>query len=253
MNRTRARSGFTLLELILALSMVAMLALTLYAALMVTVRAKERAFAAVAPVRTTLLAADIVRQDLESVLPCKQLLAGPFIGTSQGGADVLDFYCLGSDVGWHAPPTEQEQPQQGRGGGMGQGQGLGLGLAPVTDAPWSDGPRHVVLQLRTDLQPPSLVRSVTRNLLAPTQPTPEDEILCRNVKSFTLRYYDGSVWQDNWDSTTQGDVLPVAVEMTLEAVMDDAKPGKPATTYKVMRVFPLACAQPAADSTGGGQ
>jgi prepilin-type N-terminal cleavage/methylation domain-containing protein len=249
MKHRRSNSGFTLLELILALSMVAMLSLTLYAALTVTVRAKERAYAAVAPVRTTMLAADIVRQDLESVLPCKQLLAGPFIGTSQGGADVLDFYCLGSDVGWHAPPTDQQQ----QGGGMGQGQGLGLGLAPVTDAPWSDGPRHVVLQLRTDLQPPSLVRSVTRNLLAPTEPTPEDEILCRNVKSFTLRYFDGSVWQDNWDSTTLGDVLPVAVEMTLEAVMDDEKPGQPAKIYKVTRVFPLACAQPATDTTGGGQ
>ena len=247
MKHRRSNSGFTLLELILALSMVAMLSLTLYAALTVTVRAKERAYAAVAPVRTTMLAADIVRQDLESVLPCKQLLAGPFIGTSQGGADVLDFYCLGSDVGWHAPPTDQQQ----QGGGM--GQGLGLGLAPATDAPWSDGPRHVVLQLRTDLQPPSLVRSVTRNLLAPTTPTPEDEILCRNVKSFTLRYFDGSVWQDNWDSTTLGDVLPVAVEMTLEAVMDDEKPGQPAKIYKVTRVFPLACAQPATDTTGGGQ
>jgi prepilin-type N-terminal cleavage/methylation domain-containing protein len=251
MSRKSASPGFTLLELILALAMVSVLTLTLYAALMVTVRAKERAYAAVAPVRTTLLAADIIRQDLESVLPCKQLLAGPFIGTSQGGADVLDFYCLGSDVGWHAPPTDQPAQQQGGNGGM--GQGLGLGLAPATDAPWSDGPRHVVLQLRTDLQPPSLVRSVTRNLLAPTAPTPEDEILCRNVKSFTLRYFDGAVWQDSWDSTTLGDILPVAVEMTLETVMDDEKPGQPATTYKVTRVFPLACAQPATDTTGGGQ
>jgi prepilin-type N-terminal cleavage/methylation domain-containing protein len=252
MKTRRDHRGFTLLELILALAMVSVLTLTLYTALMVTVRAKERAYAAVAPVRTTMLAADIVRQDLESVLPCKQLLAGPFIGTSQNGADVLDFYCLGSDVGWHAPPTDQQTQQQpGRGGGM--GQGLGLGLAPVTDAPWSDGPRHVVLELRTDLQPPSLVRSVTRNLLAPTQPEPEEEVLVRNVKSFTLRYFDGSVWQDNWDSTTLGDILPVAVEMTLETVTEDEKPGQPATTYKVTRVFPLACAEPPTDTTGGGQ
>jgi prepilin-type N-terminal cleavage/methylation domain-containing protein len=232
------RAGFTLLELILALSMVAILSLTLYAALTVTVRAKERAFATVAPVRTSLLAADIIRQDLESVLPCKQLLAGPFVGQSLSGADVLDFYCLGSDVGWHAAPTQQQQQ--------------GIGAAPdVVDVPWSEGPRHVVLGLRTDLQPPSLVRSVTRNLLAPTTPVPEDEILCRNVKSFTLRYFDGTDWQDSWDSTTLGDVLPLAVEMTMVAVIDEAKPGQPEVTYKVTRVFPLACAQPATDSTTG--
>jgi prepilin-type N-terminal cleavage/methylation domain-containing protein len=233
MRNTPRRSGFTLLELILALGMVAMLSLALYMGLTVTVRARERAISSVAPVRTALLAADLIRQDLESVLPCKQLLAGPFIGTSQSGADVVDFFCLGSDVAWHAAPV----PQQG--------------LAPVqaVDVPWSEGPRHVVLYLNTDTQPPSLVRSVTRNLLAPTQPPPDEEILVRNVRTFTVRYFDGFDWQDSWDSTTLGDILPQAVMMTFEAVIDDAKPGQPPVVYKVTRIFPLACATPA---TAGG-
>jgi type II secretory pathway pseudopilin PulG len=236
-TRHRRSGGFTLLELILALGMVAMLTLTLYMGLTVTIRAKERAFAAVAPVRTALLAADLVRQDLESVLPCKQLLAGPFIGTSQNDADVLDFYCLGSDVGWHAAPVAQQ------------------GLTPLQggDVPWSEGPRHVVLYLNTDTQPPSLVRSVTRNLLAPTVPPPDEEILCRNVRSFKVRYFDGTDWQDSWDSTTLGDILPQAVEMTFEAVIDDApKPGQQPVVYKVTRVFPLACATPADSTSGSG-
>jgi prepilin-type N-terminal cleavage/methylation domain-containing protein len=237
-NRRRRQSGFTLLELILALGMVAMLTLTLYMGLTVTVRAKERAFAAVAPVRTALLAADLVRQDLESVLPCKQLLAGPFIGTSQNGADILDFYCLGSDVGWHAAPVAEQ----------------GLTPAQGGDVPWSEGPRHVVLYLDTSSQPPSLVRSVTRNLLAPTVPPPDDEVLCRNVRSFTVRYYDGTDWQDSWDSTTLGDILPQAVELTFEAVIDDQpKPGQQPVVYKVTRVFPLACATPPTADTGAAQ
>jgi prepilin-type N-terminal cleavage/methylation domain-containing protein len=235
-QRSRRQSGFTLLELILALGMVAMLSLTLYMGLTVTVRAKERAFAAVAPVRTVLLAADLVRQDLESVLPCKQLLAGPFIGTSQNGADILDFYCLGSDVGWHAAPVAQQ----------------GLTPAQGGDVPWSEGPRHVVLYLDTTAQPPSLIRSVTRNLLAPTVPPPDDEILCRNVKSFTVRYFDGTDWQDSWDSTTLGDILPQAVQLTFEAVIDDQpKPGQQPIVYKVTRVFPLACATPPNSSDTG--
>jgi type II secretory pathway pseudopilin PulG len=236
---TRRRSAFTLLELILALGMVAMLALTLYMGLTVTVRARERAMSSVAPVRTALLAADLIRQDLESVLPCKQLLAGPFIGTSQSGADVVDFFCLGSDVSWHANPAAAQQQQ-----------GIG-GASAAVDVPWSEGPRHIVLYLNTDTQPPSLVRSVTRNLLAPTQPPPDDEILCRNVRSFTVRYYDGTDWQDSWDSTTLGDILPQAIQLTFEAVIDDAKPGQQPVIYKVTRTFPLACATPASASTGG--
>ena len=235
----RRRSAFTLLELILALGMVAMLALTLYLGLTVTVRARERALSSVAPVRTALVAADLIRQDLESVLPCKQLLAGPFIGTSQSGADVVDFFCLGSDVSWHATPDALKQ------------QGSGIAPASV-DVPWSEGPRHVVLYLNTDTQPPSLVRSVTRNLLAPTVPPPDEEILCRNVRSFTVRYFDGTDWQDSWDSTTVGDILPQAVELTFEAVIDDAKPGQQPVVYKVTRAFPLACAVPADSSTTGG-
>src|SRR5258705_2243380 len=166
--RRRRRSGFTLLELILALSMVAMLSLTLYMAWTVTIRSKERAFASVAPVRTALLAGDLVRQDLEAVLPCNQMFAGAFVGTSQSGADILDFYCLGNDAGWHQTPVV-EQGQIGAAGGSGAATGAG-------DVPWSEGPRHVELSLSTDIQPPSLGRSVTRNLLPPTLPPPEDAI-----------------------------------------------------------------------------
>jgi hypothetical protein len=110
----------------------------------------------------------------------------------------------------------------------------------------------VVIALRTDVQPPSLVRSVTRNLLAPTLPLPEDEVLVRNVKSFTLRYFDGSAWQDQWDSTSVGDILPPAIEMTIETYIDDPKPGQPPSLYRVTRVFPLACAKPAADTAATG-
>ncbi len=235
----RRCGGFTLLELILALSMVAMLSLTLYMALTVTIRSKERAFAAVTPVRTALLAADLVRQDLEAVLPCNQMFSGAFVGTSQSGADILDFYCLGNDAGWHQTPVVE------------QGQRGGAAATDSADVPWSEGPRHVVLTLRTDIQPPSLVRSVTRNLLAPTVPPPDDEILCRNVKSLTLEYLDATGWLAQWDSTAVGDVLPSAVRMTMEVIIDDPKPGQPAQVYKVVRVFPLACAKPADNSQTG--
>jgi prepilin-type N-terminal cleavage/methylation domain-containing protein len=231
----RRRAGFTLIELILSLVMVAMLAGALYMTITVAARARESTAATVAPIRTALLAADLVRQDFEGVLPPTGTLAYEFVGTSANGADSLDFYCMGNDAGWNladVPPTGQEL-QDG-------------------PQPWSDGLRHVVLTVRTDVNPPVLVRQVTRNLL-PTAPVdPDEEVLCRNVRSFTLRYFDGTTWQEEWDSVEQGDVLPLAVQMTLEVMIDSPRVGEAPRAYKVVRTFPLACANVDA-ITGGAQ
>jgi prepilin-type N-terminal cleavage/methylation domain-containing protein len=245
MNRIGRRAGFTLLELLLAMGIVSMLMLALYASLSIVVRARESAAAAVAPVKSALQAADFLRQDFESIQPPGLVengqLSGEFVGTSQGGADMLDFYCIGNDAGWNLAPVAA--PVLGR----------MASAAPVTDVPWSEGSRHVVIMLRTDTDPPTLVRDVTRNLLATVLPDPDEEIICRNVKSFTLRYYDGvnPDPQESWDSTALNNALPVAVEMTL-VMLVDSRPGKPPETYTVTRLFPLACATPQDSTAAGG-
>jgi len=60
-----------------------------------------------------------------------------------------------------------------------------------------------------------LVRKVIPNLLSPQAPNPDVEVICRGVGGFNLRYYDGTQWNDTWDSTQQQNVLPNAVEVTL--------------------------------------
>jgi hypothetical protein len=226
--RRARRPAFTLMELSLAMGMMAMLALTLYMALSIALRARDSAAANVGPVRAATIAADLIRQDLESVLSPSGNLAGPFIGypntgLANGRADTLEFFCVGND-------------------------------AARVDSPLAEGIRRVDLLVRTDLTPPVLVRQVNRNLLAQAEMPPEEEILCRGVRSFGLRYFDGTLWQESWDSTTMGDVLPTAVEMTLD-IDYPRKPGQPPTAYRVTRVIPLACAKPPTDpaSTGGLQ
>jgi type II secretion system protein J len=228
-SRTRRRrNGFTLMELSLAMGMMAMLALTLYMSITIALRARDSAAANIAPVRAATVASDLIRQDLESVLPPTGNLAGPFIGYSNGGlpngrSDAITFYCVGND------------------------QALG-------DVPLAEGIRRVDLLVRTDVTPPVLVRQVNRNLLAQAEMPPEEEILCRNVRSLAIRYFDGTTWQETWDSTTMGDVLPTAVEMTLDLEFA-RRPGEPPQPYRVMRIIPLACAKPPADltDTGGAQ
>jgi hypothetical protein len=101
-----------------------------------------------------------------------------------------------------------------------------------------------------------LVRRVTTNLLSPSTPTYYDEVVCRGVRSFNLRYFDGSAWQDEWDSTLQDNNSPTAVEVTLELQRGDAERPR---VVRFTRVFLLSCSAlwsttaTAAASGGTGQ
>jgi type II secretion system protein J len=214
------RRAFSMMELLLALAMVAALMLSLYASVRVAVRARRSAGAAVAPVRAATIAMDMICRDLESVPPPKGILAGPFLGARQTGATgeagYLQFYCLGA---------EGSDPQ----------------------LPVREGMRQVELMLLTNVTPQVLVRRVTWNLLANAQVVPEDEILCQGVRSFAVQYFDGMYWQTEWDSTSVGDVLPMAVRIQLE--MEPAGGGADALPNRIVRIVPLACAEPI-DTTG---
>lgn len=219
----RQRRAFTLLELMLALTVSAMLALSLYRSFGVCQKARQSAVAAVQPVRAATIAMDLICRDFESILPPTGLLAGAFIGTRQlgsaGDADYVEFYCLGEDGG----------PQR---------------------LPMDEGVRRVELGLRTDVTPHALVRRITRNLLARAQTDPEEEILCRGVRSFSLRYFDGLTWMEEWDSTALGDVLPFAIEIRLDLGDGTALLNEPSPD-RILRIVPLACAKwPETTDTG---
>ena len=226
-RRRRRQSAFSLLELVLVMSVSAMLALSLYTAMHIALQARKSARAAIEPTRIGAVASDLLRQDFENVLPPTGVLAGPFIGTPGGtgqsgsAGDDVQFFTLGRD-----------EPSDG--------------------SPLSEGIRKVELLVDATQTPPALIRRVTRNLLPSSEPLVNDEILCRNVRTFTVRYYDGYDWQDTWDSTQNNNVLPMAVAVTLE--LDDPTTADPAHAppRSLTRVFPLACGKLADDATTGG-
>jgi prepilin-type N-terminal cleavage/methylation domain-containing protein len=243
-NRTQnfAAAGFTMLELIVAMAMVALLSLTLFSALTVAYSGKRAAERAIKPARTASIAIEMIGRDLQSVFPpdirnsnainngttnINQVLpayAGPFYGETSNGAAQIQFCCLGDDA--------------------------------TPGAPLSEGIRQVELTLATDpdnrAQGSMLVRRVTKNLMATSPAEPEEEVLCRNVQSFSARYYDSNPtapsWYDSWDSTQvtdsrQNPAVPAAVELTLVLSIDnsaDAQSPKP-VNYTVRRVIPISC------------
>lgn len=225
------RHGFTLLELLLAVAMIATLGLALYASMSIGFRARRSAHAQVAAMREASIVMDIAQQDLQSVLPPRGTLAGPFIGnptnatTGIASEGSLDFYTLGRDA---MSPADEEK-----------------------EAPFSEGPRHVqlVLQAGAESGRGVLVRRVTRNLLATSTAEADEEVLARNVSAFDLRFFDGETWQTAWDSTQLADTLPVAVELTIE--LADRDGGADARPYRATQVVPLACGVPLAETEMG--
>jgi type II secretory pathway component PulJ len=208
-----------------AMAMVAALAGALYASLSIAFRARNSATRSLEPVRKCAAAIALLRADLQSAAGPKGLLAGPMLGESQSAVagqagDSLEFYAA---VG---------EPRD-------TGVGGDIRKVDITCEPAADASENV------------LYRRVTSNLLASKAVDPEEQVLCRGVRSFTLRYYDGTTWYDSWDSTAQGDLLPVAVEVTVELANPPGTP-RDRAGYRMSSIVLIPCGQPFTDDTAAG-
>lgn len=209
--------GFTLLEVLLALGIMSIVAVALFASLHVAFKSKRVAEGTLEPVRAGEAVMEMIRAELEGALPPgRGVLAGPFVGRNwRGGAggngddDDVTFHTAAD-----APPFAER---------FGEVKRVELTVARMQDT----GER-------------ALARRVIGNLLAPAAVEPDDEILCRGVASFNLRYYDGRQWWDSWDSSIENDSLPVAVEVTLEL---DPPAGAPQGSIgsRLVRIVQIPC------------
>jgi len=188
----RPSPGFTLLELLVAMSLMVVVAACLYSALYTGFKARRSARAAVEPTSQAINAIELLKQDLIGVLPLGGRLAEAFLGTSARNSkgqdsDYVEFYTT------HVYADEDELV-----GGLGK---IELALEEDDDE---------------DRENYRLVRRITRNLLSPRDVDPEEQVLCRNVMSLNFRYHDGEGWLDEWDSTADANSLPLAMEVDIE-------------------------------------
>lgn len=212
------RRGFTLMEMLVALSLVGALASGVYASLHIAFRARAGAEESLAPVRAAMLALELVRRELACALPPAGVLAGPFIGedataASAEDADTLELHALVTDPVSGIPAVRR----------------LEFTLVPAEDD--SDS---------------LLVRRLTANLLAPVTPEPEEEVLCRGVVSFDITYFDGAAWVESWDSAAHDDSAPSAVAVSLGVRVTESRGGLE-DEYVLTRQFLLTATTPAGD------
>jgi prepilin-type N-terminal cleavage/methylation domain-containing protein len=222
---SRRRGGFTLLELVVALGMIAILTIPLYQSVRLAFGARNSAEAAIEPPRSAFIALDILQRDLQNAMspggnfPQANTFEGTQVQDDRGHeADDIVFYS-----------TAQAPNHVDSNGDINQIE------LTILDAANSTQRGHV------------LARRVTSNLLAQVTPTPDDEVICRDVSSLTFQYYTGSEWLPTWDSTQEDNQLPAAVQITLQ--IDRPLAGSTQTrTYTYSRIIPLPTSAAAEDT-----
>ena len=209
--------AFTMLELLVAMALMVVTASCLYTALYTAFRAKRSALSAVEPTSLAINAIELIKQDTYGVLPPGGVLAGAFIGNDSLGvngvdADSLEFYTT------HIY-SQNDHPV----GGLGK---IELLLEEDKD---------------NDRENYKLVRRITTNLLSPRAIDPEEQVLCRNVMSLNLRYFDGDNWLDEWDSTSDANSLPLAMEIDIQVLYNTTSSNKESQIRRLSQSFTLPC------------
>jgi general secretion pathway protein J len=197
------KQAFTLLELLLAIAVMAIVLIAINAVFFSAMRLRESTTAAVdgaLPVEQTLA---MIRRDLEGAMTPNSN------GVFSGDFKVGDVTTLGLN------------------------QPVDLELYTTTavlheDEPWGDV-QKVTYELRpsADRSSPGqdLFRSVTRNLLATVTPVPDDQWLMSGVESVEFSCYDGTEWRDYWDTTMTDTNLPAAVRVRIQLAGNNGGPG----------------------------
>lgn len=218
----RARRAFTLLEVLAATAMFSALFAALYSLFFTALDMRDTAYAAIDRDSPRDYAADLLRRDLALCLQPSGVLATVFTGErGESGADRqdrLEFFTA-------AGRLDDEKP-------------------------WGDAAR-VVWELRTpeqvDARGMELVRVVYRNLLATTEEEPDEQVILERLKSLEFTHYDGSTWQDSWDSAAQENAAPRAVRVRLGFLNDGVEEDIAVAPLEI--VVPIVVQAPSAGSS----
>ena len=186
----RSEGGFTLIEVLLAVSLVAMMATLVFGSLYVTISAIDTA-------RANSVNEQVVRSTLRVMTDELSVgvarASGPWMGVNgqQDGqpADSVAFLTIGQFRG-----TESNKDSE-------------------------------LVRIVYTREGDRLLRFVRRNLYGLTDESIEQEELARKVTGFNVRYYDGknNIWVDEWDGRGRPGT-PKAVLLELTMVQENAKP-----------------------------
>ena len=228
MNNKPIRSprAFTLLELIIAITLMDVIAVALYSSMYTAFNAKKKSQTTIKPFQLVTPAFEYIREDLVSVMNPDGILAGVFLGKSNHGqsdldADTLSFY------------TCSYQPEQ---------EEIVSNIVNIA----------YVLEDDPDRDQAVLKRLISKNILSPTSIDSEEEVIGRNISGLDFQYYDGSSWLDEWDSSVENSQLPWAVKVTLTIYDPESNRSSEDGMRDFTRIFMLPSANEETSEQGMG-
>ncbi|WP_432799591.1 type II secretion system protein GspJ [Poriferisphaera sp. WC338] len=183
--------AFTFMEMLLSMAIVGVLVASTYTSFSAAHKADRKMREVSQNTQVLHRALGVIEKDLKGVVTPTGVLRGDFVGEDFGQFDGADSdYVL-----FHRTATTVGTSRSGK-ADIEQIEYL------LVDDP-DDGGAY------------QLVRQVSSNLLAMEEEEPVVEVVCEGVRHLGFRYYDGYEWLETWDTSGNGQVLPVAVEVSL--------------------------------------
>ena len=213
---TNNLSAFTLVEMILAIGVAALVLVAVNAVLFTALHLREVTTAAVDAATPLDQATIFLRRDL-------QCMVTPTNGTSKF---LSGSFRVGNGIassGVSEPAAAEIFTATG---------------ALSANAPWADIQR-VTYELKNSTDGSGqrdLYRSVLRNLLSTTTPVVDDQLMLSGVESVKFSCYDGTQWQQTWDTTDPTSAttnLPLAIRVEIQMAGSDK------TTEPIQLVVPI--------------
>jgi len=197
-NTFRRKRGFTLLEILLALAISAIVLAGIGTVFYGAIHLRDRTEAAIEASVPITQALTIIRRDLLGALP-------------PGGSG--SYYSLAGDFRANAAGT-----------GSGRLQIFTTTGVLNDNDPWSDV-QEVIYELHDPIPRGNgsgrdLTRVVVRNVLATAQPDTAERVVLSNVRSAEFECYDGMNWQTSWDTSAGNTNLPTAIKVRLTMASD---------------------------------
>lgn len=229
-TRCATRRGFTLVELLLATAVFAMLASALFGVFRGAMKLREQTYARIEDQLPVEFMTKIIERDLACMVPPNGnlMFRGDIYIESQdsgeGALDEIEFFTSSAVVTSKAPWGDThkieyyiEEPEAET--GMAQGFDF--------------------VRVRTPL-PDNLVGVVQE---------PEIERYFLDVQSLDITWYDGETWQETLDTSTQTDTFPEAVKLRITFIEPEEEGKLRQTPIEILVAIPTATRDTSASTT----
>jgi len=213
-NRPSVTHSFTLLEVLLAVFMGAVLTAALSVVFRTSVRFRNHAAVLMSQAQTDHRCLRRLTADLAAIVPPDGHLAKDLIGTTEEESDLVHRDRIEFSAAANSP----------------------------SDSSFGADVIHIAYEL-TEAEDPGtatllLKRSVWDNPLALQDEEPAETVILTHVTSLTIEYYDGTDWATAWDTSLQEGALPSAVRLTIE------RDESPEPALPLVLIVRLPCQKP---------